>query len=84
MLDVRCFLPLLTALAIAGTSLSAAESNPVIVTNPPATQPEPVPKTARDAFNAGTRKLLEGKLRESEVLLQSSLAKQDSGIQSRR
>ena len=81
MLDVRCFLSFIAAVAIAGTALPAADSNSVIVTNPPAANPEPVPKTARDAFNAGTRKLLEGKLRESESLLQSSLAKQDSGIQ---
>lgn len=42
---------------------------------------EPAPKNAREFYNAGTRRLKEGKLRDAEVLLQGSLAKQDAALQ---
>lgn len=46
------------------------------------TQPEPaLPQTPREFFNAGTRELLRGKLREAEASLQSALASQDSRLQ---
>jgi hypothetical protein len=39
------------------------------------------PTTARDEFNAGTRKLRDGKLREAEALLQNALASQIENLQ---
>jgi tetratricopeptide (TPR) repeat protein len=50
-------------------------------TNAPAAKPEPLPVTSRDFFNAGTRRLREGKLREAEASLQAALAKQDERVQ---
>ncbi len=44
--------------------------------------PEPqVPSTPREFFNAGTRKLSEGKLREAEAFLQSVLSSQVDSLQ---
>ncbi|NOS68651.1 MAG: VWA domain-containing protein [Verrucomicrobia bacterium] len=43
-------------------------------------QPEPAPVNARDFFNAGTRKLNSGDLRDAEPLLQTALAQQDERI----
>jgi tetratricopeptide (TPR) repeat protein len=48
--------------------------------SPPA-PPEPVPTTPREMFNAGTRKLGEGKLREAEALFESALATQTAKFQ---
>jgi Ca-activated chloride channel family protein len=42
---------------------------------------EPEPTNAREFFNAGTRRLSEGKLREAESFLQSSLRLQESKVQ---
>jgi len=42
---------------------------------------EPAPVTARDFFNAGTRKLNGKNLREAETFLQSALAQQDEHLQ---
>jgi len=39
------------------------------------------PETAREFYNAGTRKLRDGKLNDAESLLLSALAKQDEGVQ---
>ena len=46
----------------------------------PAT-PEPAPSTPREFFNAGTRRLREGKLREAEVFFESALASQTEKLQ---
>ena len=43
--------------------------------------PPPAPKSSRELYNAGTRKLAEGKLSEAEPLLQAALATQDERIQ---
>ncbi len=51
-------------------------------TNTPPAKPEPAPETTRDFFNAGTRLLKLGKLREAEAHLQAALLKQDESIQS--
>jgi hypothetical protein len=65
-----------------------ATANPVTpVAKPPeiktpAQTSEPVaPATPRDFFNAGTQKLLAGKLREAEAYLESALASQSDRIQ---
>ena len=60
---------------------SAANSNSTVRTNAPSVLPEKPPVTSRDFFNSGTRKLLEGKLRDAEASLQTALARQDEGIQ---
>ena len=64
-------------------SLSAAEakSNSVAQTNAASLAPEKPPVTSRDFFNAGTRRLHDGKLREAEASLQAALAKQDERVQ---
>jgi len=69
---ISVFLPL---------DLSAAASNSVAQTNARAVVPEKAPVTARDFFNAGTRRLGDGKLREAEASLQAALAKQDERVQ---
>jgi hypothetical protein len=69
------------ALIAACASLSAASSNSVAQTNTPAVLPEKPPVTSRDFFNAGTRQLREGKLREAEASLQAALARQDERVQ---
>ena len=43
--------------------------------------PEPTPTNTREFFNAGTRRLNEGKLRESEAFFQSALVRQDERFQ---
>jgi len=49
---------------------------------PASTAPEPPPPSSpRDYFNAGTRKLREGKLKESEALLETALAGQQDPLQ---
>jgi tetratricopeptide (TPR) repeat protein len=58
-----------------------AVSNSVPQTNAPLVTPEKPPVTARDFFNAGTRRLRDGKLREAEAALQAALAKQDERVQ---
>ena len=61
-------------------SLSAAGSSSEARTNAAAVQEKP-PVTSKDFFNAGTRRLREGKLREAEASLQAALAKQDERVQ---
>ncbi len=39
------------------------------------------PATPRESFNAGTRQLKAGKLREAEALLESAVASQNQGLQ---
>ena len=41
----------------------------------------PAPATAREFYNAGTRELSQGKLREAEASLQTALASQDERLQ---
>lgn len=63
---------------------SAAETNTPALTNAlvkPKEIVEPAPETAREFFNAGTRRLREGKLREAEGFFQSALAQQDERYQ---
>src|SRR5687767_14246186 len=55
----------------------AASSNSVVRS----LEPEPAPVATRDIFNAGTRKLREGKLREAEAFFQSALNRQEEAIQ---
>lgn len=66
---------------LAASNLAAADSNSVPPTNAPALKPEPPPTTSREFFNAGTRKLREGQLREAEAFLQTALARQDEPVQ---
>ena len=56
-------------------SAGAASTNSVPV------KIEPSAETARDFFNAGTRQLQAGKLREAEAQLQAALLKQDEPVQ---
>jgi tetratricopeptide (TPR) repeat protein len=72
---------IVAALVAACANLSAANSNSVAQTNAPAVAPEKPPVTSRDFFNAGTRRLHEGKLREAEASLQAALARQDERVQ---
>jgi tetratricopeptide (TPR) repeat protein len=46
------------------------------------TAPEPTPTNAREFFNAGTRRLNDGKLREAEGFFQTAMARQDERFQS--
>lgn len=56
-------------------------TNVVNQTNAVAAKVEPEPETAREFFNAGTRQLREGKLREAEAFLQNSLKLQDERVE---
>ena len=78
----KCFsLYMVIALVAVCANLSADNSNSVTQTNAPSAAPEKPPVTSRDFFNAGTRRLREGKLREAEASLQVALARQDERIQ---
>ena len=74
---------LLVGAAVLGLvlDLSAASSSSVAPTNAAAVVKEKSPVTSRDFFNAGTRRLHEGKLRDAEASLQAALAKQDERVQ---
>jgi hypothetical protein len=48
---------------------------------PPKTPPTAPPTTPRDFYNAGTRELREGKLREAELSLQTAVASQEDKVQ---
>src|SRR5208282_5668800 len=82
-----CFLPVMLVL----TALGAPESNsPAIIQKvkqstkemPTLAIPEPLPpSTPREFFNAGTRQLNAGKLREAEASLETALASQDQRLQ---
>ncbi|MGO8676549.1 MAG: hypothetical protein ACLQVX_11840 [Limisphaerales bacterium] len=55
---------------------------PEVAPAAPPAPPEPAPPaTPRQFYNAGTRKLLEGKLKEAEPLLESALAGQRDSLQ---
>lgn len=59
-----------------GASVFAADA-----TNTPPVIIERAPETAREFFNAGTRMLRAGKLREAESYLQTALTRQDESLQ---
>jgi len=80
-LDVGCLFRSMICLFALALDLYAATSNSVALTNAPAVTPEATPTTPREFFNAGSRKLREGKLREAEAFLQSALAGQDQRVQ---
>jgi tetratricopeptide (TPR) repeat protein len=66
--------------------LAAALGVPQLVATTPVTPPSnpplpPPPTTPREFFNAGTRNLRQGKLREAETLLETALASQVQTIQ---
>ena len=58
-------------------------TNGVAATNAASAKPtpEPTPTTTREFFNAGTRRLGEGKLREAEGFFQTALTRQDEHFQ---
>jgi Ca-activated chloride channel family protein len=63
------------------SSLSAATNTNTTFAGAPAAASEPAPVTPRDFFNAGTRRLREGRLREAETLLQTAVAGQAESLQ---
>jgi tetratricopeptide (TPR) repeat protein len=72
------------AFRVAGPLLvfSLFDSHPApAATNPPPAQVERTPETPRECFNAGTRMLHAGKLREAEAYLLTTLVKQDERYQ---
>jgi hypothetical protein len=79
---VICHVSLVGSVLVA-VSLFAADSNSnsVAQTNAPAVVSDKPPVTSRDFFNAGTRRLRDGKLREAEASLQAALARQDERVQ---
>ena len=72
-----------SALLLLGLWSTDAQSNlpPSPWTSAPTARREPPPVSGRDLFNAGTRRLGEGKLNEAESLLQTALARQDASVQ---
>jgi tetratricopeptide (TPR) repeat protein len=68
---------------IAFATVAQVIAEPVFMpfTNTPSITSESLPASARISYNLGTRKLHEGKLRESESLLQNALEKQDEKVQ---
>ena len=76
---------------VALSALGGAESTPTATLQPPKqlqkeapalAAPAPVPpETPREFFNAGTRQLSAGKLREAEASLETALASQDQRLQ---
>lgn len=64
--------------ATAGTNGSPATNGTVAVKQ---AAPEKEPETAREFFNTGTQRLRDGKLREAEGYLLSSLTTQDERVQ---
>lgn len=76
------FLILNSAGAADGTNISQA-TNTVSGTNVAMQKvaPEKTPTNTREFFNAGTRRLGEGKLREAEAYFQGALARQDERFQ---
>lgn len=77
---------LLAAFALAAVGLSESNLPPALL---PSKQPEretpapepPPPVTPREFFNAGTRQLRDGKLREAEAFLETALASQKDSLQ---
>ena len=78
-----CLLTLLIIFAKAEAStIAPTNARAIAETNSPAAKPEPPPVSARDFFNAGTRRLEESKWNEAETLLKAALEKQDATVQS--
>jgi hypothetical protein len=69
------------ALICSAANLSAATNTNSFATNASAAASEPGPVTPRDFFNAGTRKLREGKTRDAEMFLQTAVASQVESLQ---
>ncbi len=65
------------------SSIGLTNASVALATNTPSSKPEPPPISARDFFNAGTRRLAERKWNEAETHLQAALAKQDESVQAR-
>ncbi|MBC8094856.1 MAG: hypothetical protein H7Y43_03490, partial [Akkermansiaceae bacterium] len=59
----------------------AAEPVFMDFTNTPPAVAEPMPESPRELFNLGTRKLRDGKLADSETILQKALESQDEKVQ---
>jgi len=75
-------LALVLHFAIGILSCSAAETNRTAgTTNAPVAKPAPPPEVGRDFFNAGTRALKAGKLREAEAALLSTVAENNAELQ---
>lgn len=75
-----------TGRATRGVLLAGALCGVLPAAASPSSRPEPAgepatPETPREFFNAGTRKLREGKLREAEAFLHTALAAQDEAVQ---
>lgn len=64
----------------AATGLSASPPS-ASATNLPAASETAAPATPREFFNAGTKQLRNGKLREAEAFLESALASQNAPLQ---
>jgi len=81
----RLWLVLHSALFVLHSATASLTTNktPAVIspTNAPVARPELVPESPRDFFNAGTRMLKGGKLREAEAFLQSAVASQDERLQ---
>ncbi len=65
-----------------GSSIASTNAPSLVATNASVVKPEPPPVSARDYFNAGTRRLEEGKWNEAEALLKAALETQDATVQS--
>ena len=63
-------------LSTIAAAVSASAAAPTVATNEPAP-----PSTSREFYNAGTQKLHQGKLREAEAFLESTLASQSERLQ---
>jgi hypothetical protein len=68
-------------LLAAGNCWFAGSAKAAATTNPPPVVIERAPETSREFFNAGTRMLRAGKLREAEAYLQTALTRQDESLQ---
>lgn len=70
-----------TVVGVGCALLVIAAAAPESPSPAPQPQPEVVPETPRDFYNAGSRKLREGKLKEAESLFETALSSQDARIQ---
>ena len=75
----QSLLALLWATALVGVPVVAQSATATNTTTQSA--PEPPPSTPREFFNAGTRQLRQGKLREAEAFFESALASQNERLQ---
>jgi tetratricopeptide (TPR) repeat protein len=77
-LNVKCwmFFLCLSLCPVAFGAMNDATNTDNFISSPPVVQ-----ATARGFYNAGTGRLLAGKFDDAETLLESSLARQDEGVQ---